>query len=971
MSVSSLPDVQGGASSLDALPDVLPSFFMPRLADKPQNPIMDTLNLLHGTRKSATPAQRLPDELQVLVQDAWLVREEDLWGKVAANKAVNSNRVMSWDALRLPFNARALPSPFLSQQSSQIFASARYYVRSPLQDPTTQLVYVTTEELLQSLRMSLTGTSSALYLWDPTSETFMMRNIKPDKRGVIIMIGKDEVVSSSLCQRCLSIGTLLRRLETLVVGQRTRRFKAESIAYAYTHALSTILAYLRSIISSTIRGENGTSDESTNLTALWLSYAEVEEILQALSALCSRTEDMHPSSYEQISTSPPELLSHIFQHFKDHLERHSSRVLLAILAYILTITSRDYFRHLGHSVGYGTPQAIRYGASSVGQMDNDHRIPGLGDEDIFDEDTVIENDADNDTFPSFFEPDVANALSRARKSLTLLRIAQPDHPLFSGDVYHPDIEWFWTANDVEAAWNSQRRGSLHVGMDLTDCRRVLLDEDTTSSPKRSYGKDMEAFAEFDLVPGAHLARDAPGGSLLDASFVLLLQAFIDRFPESLPSLTPTLSHLTNLVLSPLVQHIDTLSGALVSLFLCPSTHLNLHAHLTLLRSYLLLTSHPFKLRLGWALFSDADEFTPSQPGTRTSSKGESPDTRRWAVGLSSALTEGDTWPPGGADLSFHLRTVIIDSLEDGYGRHVTIGSSDSQGSISEGGDRVVEEAEYRLGFAIRDLPSGTGREKWLDPLCTALDFLYMDYKPPKPLDILITPVILSKYHRLFAFNLRLMRVEHVVAALYRMTRRTTAPLFPTLTPANTLLLHFRFAAHAFVAALAAYVADTAIGGTFDAFLASLRVQSAAGGPRAAFKFPDVFALADAHAAVLDDILGACLLRSGQKAVGDLVLALGVLAGERSRGRVQEYAAAPLLEELWAAFRGRMTTLVKVLRALVDKGAGATRVRGEDVRLQAVAAGQIEGVPGSLHNLLVRLDTAEWWAQAGERRTARR
>ena len=113
-----------------------------------------------------------------------------------------------------------------------------------------------------------------------------------------------------------------------------------------------------------------------------------------------------------------------------------------------------------------------------------------------------------------------------------------------------------------------------------------------------------------------------------------------------------------------------------------------------------------------------------------------------------------------------------------------------------------------------------------------------------------------------------------------------------------------------MSALCAYVFDRAIGAPFDAFLAQLRA------PSPARAFADVFALAAAHARVLDDILGACLLRSGQKAAGDvlracleLVLELGVLAGERARGRVEEYAAAPVLEDLWHRFAGRMTTLV--------------------------------------------------------------
>ena len=39
----------------------------------------------------------------------------------------------------------------------------------------------------------------------------------------------------------------------------------------------------------------------------------------------------------------------------------------------------------------------------------------------------------------------------------------------------------------------------------------------------------------------------------------------------------------------------------------------------------------------------------------------------------------------------------------------------------------------------------------------ALDFLYLDYKPPDPLGVLISPEILSRYQRVFAFMLRMLR----------------------------------------------------------------------------------------------------------------------------------------------------------------------------------------------------------------------
>ena len=85
--------------------------------------------------------------------------------------------------------------------------------------------------------------------------------------------------------------------------------------------------------------------------------------------------------------------------------------------------------------------------------------------------------------------------------------------------------------------------------------------------------------------------------------------------------------------------------------------------------------------------------------------------------MSPALTIGDKWPPLGSDLNFLLRTVIVDALEDGR----TIGVEDSEvDDVAQAQRVILEEGEWRLGFAIRDMPVGTGREKWLSPLCESI-----------------------------------------------------------------------------------------------------------------------------------------------------------------------------------------------------------------------------------------------------------
>jgi Gamma tubulin complex component C-terminal len=232
-------------------------------------------------------------------------------------------------------------------------------------------------------------------------------------------------------------------------------------------------------------------------------------------------------------------------------------------------------------------------------------------------------------------------------------------------------------------------------------------------------------------------------------------------------------------------------------------------------------------------------------------------------------------------------------------------------------------------------------------------------------------------------------VENALCSLFRMTRKSSSLLFPTLASSDKLLMHFRFIAHSFVANLSEYVFDTAIGGNFDPFLSRLSPDA----PSILYDgrvsgFSDVFSLAKAHSTLLDDILSACLLRSGQRGVGDLlrhslelVLEFAVLAGELKNGRLQEYQAAPLLDDLFQSFRGKMTTLVslnqhhlrwicqtdypqtKVLKGLVDKSPASSRMPLDS--LSSAGDRHIRRPSGgteSLYHLLIRLDNGDWWSR---------
>ncbi|KAI0042924.1 hypothetical protein FA95DRAFT_508656 [Auriscalpium vulgare] len=938
----------------DDLPSVYPHFFIPKLSDSPQDPIMDTLKLprriqgLHGL--SSTPV--LPTELLALADLCLLPALKDephaLWERAATKRLGSQNHIKSWDALRSSYPKHSAPSPFLSEQPKSTLAAARYHIDPRLRDPGVQIIHVGLAELLSSMRMVIIGNSSSIYTWDSLRETFVLAHAAEGKRGMIILDGRDDILTESFLRRFLTIGSVLRRIEMFTTGLRTKYVKEGPTAHSFAHALASCVDHLRRALVS-LPTYSDTVDWLQTPSAMWLQHAEYEEVVSALGSLCGRAVDIDPPHYPQFSPEPTALLTAIYKHMELCLERQSSPMVTGMLAYVLTVSSDEYYQALGLSVGYSQDLI----SATMDKLSSEPHTVDMFDDGGVQEDIAYE-EAEDEQFPSFITPDAAETLVRARRSLKLLRTAQPDHPLLHQVRSQQKISWFWTPAEVECAWQAGPADA-----------NALPASALSRTPQSLTGEDkmLQQFKLFDLEPDT-LSNPITSLHGHDST----LQRILTTFPDSLPALTPTLSHLANLVLSPLVDHCLAVSNSLLSVILTPSSHINIHSHLTLLRDYMLLTSPSFTSRLQTALFSNSDDWNFEGSSARALAKRSQSRTRAasgsgapWAVGLGLGLSERDSWPPGGADLSYYLRTVIVDSLDSSSPSTVT----DSSVSSHRGDHPLIfEEAEFRLGFAIRDLPVGSGRERWLNPCSIeALDFLLIDYKPPRPLDVVITQDTLSKYQRVFSFILRLMRVQNALGAFFRMTRRSSEPLFATMSPFNQLLLHFRFIAHSFVELLSEYVFDTAIRGNFDTFLEHLEPGSSAR------KFTDVFALSDLHSSMLDDVLSACLLRSGQRVAGDLLrgsleLALDVciLSGELKRGRLEEYKAAPVLQDLYTAFRSKMAALVKVLRALVDKESTGSHLPMEFAHLATTGRRAAPGGSGSLQYLLVKLDSRDWWTK---------
>jgi hypothetical protein len=171
-------------------------------------------------------------------------------------------------------------------------------------------------------------------------------------------------------------------------------------------------------------------------------------------------------------------------------------------------------------------------------------------------------------------------------------------------------------------------------------------------------------------------------------------------------------HITSHLLAPLLTHSGLVSSALVSLYL---DSLDFIQHLDVLYAYWLGGDVSFLERVNGALFgkdaAGAGEALGMGKRARTrarlglgrddmdNEKGE--EQKEWGIGLGIGLSERTKWPPGGAELTYALRTAIVD---------------DDQETVGHG--EVWEGIEDKVSYAIQDLPEDQKdgrRAKWLNP----------------------------------------------------------------------------------------------------------------------------------------------------------------------------------------------------------------------------------------------------------------
>ena len=335
----------------------------------------------------------------------------------------------------------------------------------------------------------------------------------------------------------------------------------------------------------------------------------------------------------------------------------------------------------------------------------------------------------------------------------------------------------------------------------------------------------------------------------------------------------------------------------------------LRSHLFLQHRYQLLGDGVFASRLSHALF-DAD--IPSAERKKGNPR----------VGVSGLrLGSRETWPPASSELRLALTGILSDSY------HSTNPSHTPRPADLPGG----------LSFAIRAM-SETELQKCLNPnSISALDFLRLQYKPPPPLDIIISPTSLEKYDMVFKLLLRANRMLYAVNHFSRSLHAT-----------DQRAQRFKIEAYHFVSCVCNYFFEnvTSIWNAFSKKLDAVerRIERYEIGEHDRLK-----GVREMHDAMLDEMMFALLLRKRHEMVmGLLEEIFGLVLVFAMRERGGEWVEVGVGEE-YARFRKKVRVFVSVCRGLSERKLGSV-------------GGEVES--GGVDKLLLRLEMSGYYSRGG-------
>ncbi|ELR03908.1 hypothetical protein GMDG_06442 [Pseudogymnoascus destructans 20631-21] len=679
----------------------------------------------------------------------------DIWS-FAPEEELKSANYLTWDA----FDEQREEAPqtcYVSEGGPQLFDAAVADDTSPLQIDNQDAVVVSGSTYASSLLALGLGRDSVLFTWNEETKEFECTLKSVRTSGCSTELTHDV---TALFLRC---GNTTKALRSFTDKAYLKHRSPGRIALA--DAIGTVLSTLQSHL---------------NIPASSLqSILKLQSLFRPVSHLLTIFHELIVAAGS--AQNDEVMLSNLLQ-FIEQTE-HRTDSTQTILLEVLSRVSRPFLDFAGEWLGIQRETGMPLVKGSVGKSfvkaEDRLWIDEQGME-IRTPDFVL----DEARVPSFMPEGDMQILFEAGRSLRLLREHQPEHPLARGDFVttaaaKPVLEWEFSWRNIEAIGERARQ----YEKDLTAAIEKYSTSGTTTSPPclappAEEKEELNLFGKPAEEMQAHLLASlntlttpplTPTSTLTN-----LLTTHLTTAPtSSISALTPLplpLPLTPHLSLSPLLTPLSThLSHATLSLLL----RSNLSTHLSLHRSFSLLGSGVFASRLAHALF-DPDLGTAERQrgvvregvmGLRLGGRG------RWGGGCGGEAS----WPPGGSELRLVLSGVLSESYAATTPRAPSRPSTSSSSPAFEIGGRVGTYTAPTmlpgdLSFGVRHMTSAE-IGACLDPSSlSALDFLRLVYKPPAPLDAVITPESLHMYDRAFGALLRCLRVRFVMGELFRASK---------------------------------------------------------------------------------------------------------------------------------------------------------------------------------------------------------
>ena len=685
------------------------------------------------------------------------------------------------------------------------------------------------------------------------------------------------------------------------------------------------------------------------LSTIISSLLQAQYLFHRPSVILSCLSDI--AAMSNTTKSDGELLSNLYSLVQE--VEHSTPWLRPMACRILAHASKPWLESVSGSIGLQTQLY-----SGTQGIQGNFVLPREGFRKDVDKKGLQEPDLDfvNDSMPNFVTSDDAHSIFETGLGLRLLRNHKPEHPLGKleslSSIERPTLEWQFSWKDVEriqARMKNYESNLLEVmqQFNMNENQVQAAQVERRMSQRIStgpFGVSLETIQEKFDRSTKDMEKPFPdlgsGRDPLSETVIHCTALHNEILEEEAALFAPSVSLVPRLSFSPVLSTQARLVNKACLRLLFKEHKLRLH--LSLQHRYHLFGDGIFASRLSHALFDPELQ-------TAERRKGHS---RSGVSGVSGLkLGSRDSWPPASSE----LRLVLMGILSESYYRNREFGSSSSRGAELPGG----------LSFAIREMPEDE-LQRCLDPdSIEALDFLRLQYKPPPPLDVVITTSSLSKYDCIFKLLLRAARMMFVVSGLFpgRIERH--------LQLRKTVTQRFTIEAHHFVSATCSYFFNGVMDNwaIFERKLEKIEKQL---DRHDVGNTEGIHSLRKYHEKILDRIMFALILRKRQEQVMKLLEETfsSVLKFANS---LQNYNATTETEmreketqvaEIYEVFKKKVRVFISVCRGLGEpRGRGGKkRHDGPDEELFAREDADEDG-GNTIGQLLLGLEMSGYYSKS--------